>query len=141
MSPDSLTMTQKYPFPLPTSRERFISLTLTWKLTLLVLILLVLATLAVQSFAMDSAPMLTPGINHDLPGSRAGILTRAQGTMLHVDSVTYTLSPIAVVEDRFGTPLTLRDIQCNNVEYRVLYWVATDKAPNQIVQLVVSFPE
>jgi hypothetical protein len=141
MSPDSLTMTQKYPFPLPTSRERFISLTLTWKLTLLVLILLVLATLAVQSFAMDSAAMLTPGINHDLPGSRAGVLTRAQGTMLHVDSVTYTLSPIAVVEDRFGTPLTLRDIQCNNVEYRVLYWVATDKATNQIVQLVVSFPE
>jgi hypothetical protein len=141
MSPDLSTMTQNYPFPLPTSRERFISLTLTWKLTLLVLILLVLATLAVQSFAIDSAPMLTSGINHGLPGSRAGILTRAQGTMLHIDGVTYPLSPIALVEDRFGTPLTLRDIQSNNVEYRVLYWVATDKAPHQIVQLVVSFPE
>jgi hypothetical protein len=141
MSPEPLTMTQDYPFPLPTSRARFISLTLTWKLTLLVLILLVLATLAVQSFAMDSASMLTPGINHGLPGSRAGILTRAQGTMLHIDRVTYTLSPLALVEDRFGTALTLRDIQCNDVEYRVQYWMATDKAPNQIMQLVVSFPE
>jgi hypothetical protein len=141
MSPDQLTMTQDYPFPLPTSRERFISLTLTWKLSLLVLILLVLVTLAVQSFAMDSAPMLAPGINHGLPGSRAGILTMAQGTMLHIDRVTYTLSPLALVEDKFGAPLTFRDIQSNDVEYRVLYWVATDKSQNQIVQLIVTFPE
>jgi hypothetical protein len=141
MSPDLLTMTKDYPFPLPTSRERFISLTLTWKLALLVLILLVLITLAVHSFAMDSAPMLPPGINHDLPGSRAGILTSAQGAMLHIDRVVYALSPLALVEDKFGTPLTLRDIQSNDVEYRVLYWVATDKSQNQIVQLVVSFPE
>jgi hypothetical protein len=141
MSPDLLTMTKDYPFPLPTSRERFISLTLTWKLSLLVLILLVLVTLAVRSFAMDSAPMLPLGINHDLPGSKAGILTKAQGAMLHIDRVVYALSPLALVEDRFGTPLTLTDIQSNDVEYRVLYWVATDRSQNQIVQLVVSFPE
>jgi hypothetical protein len=107
--------------------------------SLLSLILLVM--LVLPSFAMDVAPIPLPAVNQALPGSRAGILTKAQGTILQIDRATYTLAPIALVEDRFGTALALKDIQCNDVEYSVRYWVATDQRQNQIVQMIVSFPE
>ena len=141
MSPDPFTMSRDCPFPLPVDPEQAGTLKLTWKLSLLLLVLAVLATLTLKSFAMDVTPMPTGVINHGLPGMKIGILTKAQGTMLHIDQATYTLAATALVENKFGNALTLRDIQCHDVEYRVRYWVATDKAQNQIVQMIVTFPE
>ena len=141
MSPDPFTRSRDCPFPLPANGEQAGSLKLTWKLSLLLLILVVLVSLTLKSFAMDVTPMPTGVINHGLPGMRVGILTKAQGTMLHIDHATYTLAPTALVENKFGTALTLMDIQCHDVEYGVRYWVATDKGQNQIVQMIVTFPE
>ena len=135
MSPDLFTMS------LPASRQKAESLKLTWKVSLLLLILVVLVSLTLKSFAMDMTPMPTAVINHGLPGMRMGILTKAQGTMLHIDHATYTLAVTALVENKFGTALTLTDIQCHDVEYGVRYWVATDKGQNQILQMIVTFPE
>ncbi len=85
--------------------------------------------------------MPATAINPTLPGARAGILTRAQGTMLFIDRTEYSLAPIALVEDRFGTPLSIQDLQCNDVQYRVQYWTAPILGHDQIVQLIVTFPE
>ncbi|HEY3197368.1 MAG TPA: hypothetical protein VGJ57_05105 [Nitrospirales bacterium] len=141
MSPDPFTMPRDCPFPLPSSRQQAGSLSLTWKLSLLVLTLIVLVTLSLQSFAMDMPPLPMAVMNHALPGMRMGILTKAQGTVLSIDHTTYTLAPTALVEDKFGTALTVKDIQCHDVEYRVRYWVVTDKSQNQIMQMIVTFPE
>lgn len=136
---DLLPMTQDCPTLMRRTRAQAGSLNLRWNLTLLSVI--VLMTLVLPSFAMDVAPIPIPGVNQALPGSRAGILTKAHGTILQIDRATYTLAPIALVEDRFGTALALNDIQCNDVEYSVRYWVTTDQGQNQILQMIVSFPE
>ena len=141
MSPDPFTMSRDSPFPLPANPEQAGTLKLTWKLSLFLLVLVVFATLTAKSFAMDVTTMPTAVINHGLPGMRMGILTKAQGAMLHIDQAIYALAATALVENKFGTALTLQDIQCHDVEYRVRYWVATDKAQNQIVQMIVTFPE
>jgi hypothetical protein len=80
-------------------------------------------------------------INPTLPGARAGMLTKAQGAMVLIDRTAYNLAAIALVEDRFGTPLSIQDLQCSDVQYRVQYWTAPELGPDQIVQLIVSFPE
>ena len=103
--------------------------------------LVILATLTVPVYAQDSEPIPAAAINPTLPGSRAGMLTKAQGTMLFIDRTTYTLAPIAHVEDRFGTPLSIQDLQCNDAQYRVQYWTAPELGHDQIVQLIVTFPE
>ena len=141
MSPDPFTMSRDCSVPMPANRERAGSLKRTWKLSLLLLTLVVLVTLTLTSFAMDGTPMPTAVINQGLPGMKMGILTTAQGTMLQIDHATYTLAPTALVEDKFGTALTLKQIQCRDAEYRVRYWVATDKSQNQILQLIITFPE
>ena len=69
------------------------------------------------------------------------MLTVAQGTRLLIDRTAYTLAPIALVEDRFGTPLSIHDLQCSDAQCRVQYWTAPAFGPDQIVQLIVSFPE
>jgi len=108
---------------------------------LVLLVLLFLGILALPSFSEDSLPMPSMVINRELPGSRTGILTKAEGAMLQIDHVSYTLSPIALVEDKFLTALTIKDIQCHDVEYAVRYWVACDHDHSQILQLIVTFPE
>jgi hypothetical protein len=103
--------------------------------------LVTLSTLTVPAYTQDSAPMPATAINPTLPGSKAGMLTKAQGTTLFIDRSTYTLAPIAHVEDRFGTPLSIQDLQCNDAQYRVQYWTAPELGHDQIVQLIVTFPE
>jgi hypothetical protein len=97
--------------------------------------------LALPSFADDTTPMPSTVINQTLQGSRTGVLRKAEGAVLQIDHVSYTLSPVALVEDKHLTPLTIKDIQCHDVEYAVRYWVATDHDRNQISQLIVTFPE
>jgi hypothetical protein len=112
-----------------------------WRLTLTGMTLVLLSTPTAPLYAKDSEPMTATAINPALPGSRVGILTRAQGTMLFIDRTAYNLAPIAHVQDRFGTPLSIQDLQCNDAQYRVQYWTAPELGHDQIVQLIVTFPE
>jgi hypothetical protein len=132
---------QHYPFPMPAHGYWGRSVKLTRNVILVLLILLVLVIVALPSFAEDIVPMPSMVINRELPGSRTGVLTKALGAMLQIEHASYTLSPVALVEDRFGSPLTLKDIQCHDVEYKVQYWVAADHDRSQILQLIVTFPE
>jgi hypothetical protein len=133
--------TQDYPFPMPAHGYWGRSVNLTRNFILVLLILLVLVIVALPSLAEEIMPMPSMVINRELPGSRTGVLTKAEGAVLQIDHASYTLSPVALVEDKFHTPLTIKDIQCHDVEYAVRYWAATDHDHSQIVQLIVTFPE
>ena len=141
MAPNLFPTTQNYPFPMPAQGYWGRSVNVTRNVILVLLVLLVLGILALPSFSEDIMPIPSMVINRELPGSRTGILTKAEGAMLQIDHVSYTLSPIALVEDKFLTALTIKDIQCHDVEYAVRYWVASDHDRSQIVQLIVTFPE
>jgi hypothetical protein len=135
-------MSQDYPFPMPAQEYWGGSVSLPRNIILVLLILLFVIILALPSFAArDVMPMTPTAINRALPGSRTGVMTKAEGAMLHIDRATYTLTPFALVEDKFGTPLMIKDIQCRDVEYAVRYWVDSDHDRNHILQLVVTFPE
>jgi hypothetical protein len=100
-----------------------------------------LFSLAMPSLAKELMLMAPTPINRALPGMRAGLLTQAQGSVLRIDRATFTLAPQALVEDKFGTPLMLQNLQWKDVEFDVQYWLAPDQGPNQIMQMIVSFPE
>jgi hypothetical protein len=133
--------TQDYPFPMPAQGYWGRSMNVTRNVILVLLVLLFLGILALPSFGEDTMPMPSTIINRALPGTRTGILTKAEGATLQIDHVSYTLSPVALVEDKHLTPLTIKDIQCHDVEYKVQYWVATEHDHSQILQLIVAFPE
>ena len=141
MALDLFPTTQDYPSPMAAQGYRGRSANITRNVILVLLVLLLVLILALPSFADDIIPMPSTFINRTLPGSRTGILTKAEGAMLQIDHVSYTLSPVALVEDKFLTPLTIKDIQCHDVEYAVRYWIATDHDHSQILQLIVTFPE
>ena len=133
--------TQNYPFPMPAQGYWGRSVNVTRNVILVLLVLLFLGILALPSFGEDIMPMPSTIINRALPGTRTGVLTKAEGATLQIDNISYTLSPVALVEDKFLTPLTIKDIQCHDVEYAVRYWIATDHDHSQILQLIVTFPE
>ena len=141
MALDLFPTTQDYPAPMAAQGYSGRSVNVTRNVILLLLVLLFLVILALPSFADDIMPMSSTAINRTLQGSRTGVLTKAEGAMLQIDHVSYTLSPVALVEDKHLTPLTIKDIQCHDVEYAVRYWVATDHDRSQILQLIVTFPE
>ena len=133
--------TQNYPFPVPAHGYWGRSVNFTRNVILVLLVLLFLGILALPSFSEDIMPMPSTIINRALPGTRTGVLTKAEGATLQIDNISYTLSPVALVEDKFLTALTIKDIQCHDVEYAVRYWVASDHDHSQILQLIVTFPE
>ncbi len=141
MALDLFPTTQDYPAPMAVQGYSGHSVNVIRNIILVLLVLLFLVILVLPSFADDIMPMPSTVINRTLQGSRTGVLTRAEGAMLQIDHVSYTLSPVALVEDKHLTPLTIKDIQCHDVEYAVRYWVATDHDRNQILQLIVTFPE
>ena len=69
------------------------------------------------------------------------MLTKAQGKTVWIDGAMYLLTPDALVEDKFGSPLPTQAYQADGVEYRVQYWLGTDHADRQITQMIISFPE
>ena len=141
MALDLFPTTQDYPFPMPAQGYWGRSVNVTRNVILVLLVLLFLGILALPSIGEDTMPMPSTIINRALPGTRTGILTKAEGATLQIDHVSYTLSPVALVEDKHLTPLTIKDIQCHDVEYKVQYWVATEHDHSQILQLIVTFPE
>ena len=132
--------TQDYPFPMPAQGYWGRSMNVTRNVILVLLVLLFLGILALPSIGEEIMPMPSMVIR-ELPGSRTGVLTKAEGATLQIDHVSYTLSPVALVEDKHLTPLTIKDIQCHDVQYAVQYWVATEHDHSQILQLIVTFPE
>jgi len=141
MALDLFPTTQDYPFPMPAQGYWGRSVNVTRNVILVLLVLLFLGILALPSIGEDTMPMPSTIINRALPGTRTGVLTKAEGTTLQIDHVSYTLSPVALVEDKHLTPLTIKDIQCHDVQYAVRYWVATEHDHSQILQLIVTFPE
>jgi hypothetical protein len=128
-------------FSLPARRYAGRSVNRLWNLSLMLLILFVLLTLTIPPLVKDAMPNTLMPINRSLPGSRVGVLTQAQGAVLKIDRTTYTLAPLALIEDKFGTAVMLSDLRFTDVEFDVQYWLGTDLGPNHILQLVVSFPE
>ena len=86
-------------------------------------------------------PPQPPKIDRSLPGSRRGTLTKAQGKTVWIDRTAYVLAPDALVEDKFGSPLSPKAYQADGVEYGVQYWLGTDHADRQITQMIIIFPE
>ena len=131
----------EYSFPTPRQPYRRHSLGLIWNLLLLVLIFLYIVTLALPALAADLTSLAPTSINRSLPGSQRGTLMNAQGPVLEIDRTMYKLAPMALVEDKFGTPLNAADFKWNGVEFRVQYWTASEHGPNHITQLIINFPE
>jgi hypothetical protein len=80
-------------------------------------------------------------IARTLPGSRTGMLTEAKGGTVLIDRGRYVLAPDALIEDRAGNPLLLRDLTWNDVELPVRYWLGTGGAQNLITQMIVTLAE
>ena len=93
----------------------------------------------------SQAPQVRPTqpakIDRSLPGSRRGILTKAQGTTVWIDRASYVLAPDALVENKAGSPLELRQYQGDSVAFEVQYWLGIGSADRQITQLIITFPE
>lgn len=141
MTTDISTKTQLCDVTIGISQGSRRSLHVAKRVVLVGIVAAIMSTLALPLYAKDSVPMIPAAINPTLPGVRVGTLTKAQGTTLFIDRTAYSLAQVAMVEDRFGTPLSIRDLQCNDVQYRVQYWTAPELGPDQILQLIVTFPE
>jgi hypothetical protein len=79
-------------------------------------------------------------IDRSLPGMKKGIVSKAHDRAVWIDGSRYVLGPGALVEDKFGTPLTTAVYQASGVEWEVQYWLAPDQT-HQINQMIISFPE
>ena len=76
-------------------------------------------------------------MDRTLEGMRKGVLTRAMDGTAWIDGRTYTLPADALVENRSGRPLPVKDLRLDDVPYSVEYWLDG----NQISQMVIYFPE
>ena len=80
-------------------------------------------------------------MDKSLPGKRQGTLTRARDGVVSIDRTVYTLAADAVIQSRVGKPFQAGSLRLDGVEYPVDYWMGTDSASRQIVQLIIYFPE
>ena len=85
--------------------------------------------------------MKTPHPDRLLPGSRKGLLIKAQGTTVWIDRAMYSLATGALVESNSGEPLPASSLKWDGVEFEVQYWLGTGSADRQITQLIITFPE
>ena len=76
-------------------------------------------------------------MDRTLEGMRKGVLTRALDGTAWIDGRTFTLPADALVENRSGRPLPVKDLRLDDVQYSVEYWLDG----NQISQMVIYFPE
>jgi hypothetical protein len=136
---DEFDMIPEYPF-FPTEYRRH-TLSAFWNVLLMFLILLYVVILALPALAAEPTPFSPTSINRSMPGARTGILTNAQESVVQINRDMYRLAPMALVEDKHGTPLSVHDLKWQDVEFRVQYWTANELGPNYITQLVINFPE
>lgn len=136
---EQFEMMPQYPFVLTEYRRH--TLATAWNVLLMILILLYVVILALPAFAAEVTALSPASINRSLPGSHTGILTQAQGPVVQINRNVYRLAPLALVEDKHGTPLNVHDLKWQDVEFRVQYWTAAELGPNHITQLIINFPE
>ena len=91
--------------------------------------------------APEVQPTQPAKIDRLLPGSRKGLLMKAQGTTVWIDRAMYSLAPGALVESSPGDPLPASSLKWDGVEFEVQYWLGTGSADRQITQLIITFPE
>ena len=93
----------------------------------------------------SQAPQVRPTqpakIDRSLPGSKRGTLTRAKGGTVWIDRASYVQAPDALVENKAGSPLELRQYQGDSVAFEVQYWLGTGSADRQITHMIITFPE
>ena len=103
------------------------------------------APMAEAQGTFSTAPQVQPRqlakIDRLLPGSRKGLLMKAQGTTVWIDRAMYSLAPGALVESNSGEPLPASSLKWDGVEFEVQYWLGTGSADRQITQLIITFPE
>ena len=80
-------------------------------------------------------------MDRSLPGKRTGVLTRAQNGIVSIDRTAYPLAADAVIQTKSGKPLEKKNLKLDDVQHHVDYWLGTDSADKQIVQLIIYFPE
>ena len=103
------------------------------------------APMAEAQGTFSTAPQVQPRqlakIDRLLPGSRKGLLMKAQGTTVWIDRAMYSLAPGALVESNSGEPLPASSLKWDGVEFEVQYWLGTGSADRQITKLIITFPE
>jgi hypothetical protein len=107
----------------------------------LVLIVCLVSGFVPLATSKEQAVISIPMVNRSLPGSLTGILTKASLGAVRIDRSTYPLAPRALIEDKFGMPLMSQDLHWDDVEFDVRYWLGTEETRNQIIQMIVTFPE
>src|SRR3989442_15952505 len=60
-------------------------------------------------------------IDRSLPGSRRGMLTKANGTTVWIDGAMHLLTPGGLVQDKFGSPLAPQAFHSEGGEYGFQY--------------------
>ncbi len=80
-------------------------------------------------------------MDRGLAGMRNGVLTRAKDGIVWIDGSAYTFAADALIENRSGRRLQVKDLQWDGVAYDVQYWLGTGSADRQITQLIIIFPE
>jgi len=93
------------------------------------------------STAPQGQSSLPAKIDRSLPGSRKGLLMKAQGTTVWIDRAMYSLAPGALVESNSGEPLPASSLKWDGVEFEVQYWLGAGSADRQITKLIITFPE
>lgn len=92
--------------------------------------------------AWAQVPQTSPTkIDRSLPGSRLGQMTKAQRGTVVIDRTTYALAPQVLIEERSGMSLTPQDLQWWEGEFDVQYWIGTGELRNQIIQMIVAYPQ
>ncbi len=103
------------------------------------------APMAEAQGTFSTAPQVQPRqpakIDRLLPGSRKGLLMKAQGTTVWIDRAMYSLAPGALVESNSGEPLPASSLKWDGVEFEVQYWLGAGSADRQITKLIITFPE
>ncbi len=79
-------------------------------------------------------------MDRSLPGKRQGVLTRAKDGTVTIERSVYAFAADAVIQAQSGRPFQANSLRLDGVEYRVDYWMGTDSADRQIVQMVIYFP-
>jgi hypothetical protein len=108
---------------------------------LLTLVVCFLPGFISMAWSKEQALVSISAVNRALSGSRTGVLTKASLGTVRIDRNTSPLAARALIEDKFGMPLMSQDLHWDDVEFDVRYWLGTDETRNQIIQMIVSFPE
>lgn len=94
------------------------------------------------AWAQEGTVLPEPGkVDRSIPGSSTGILLMAKEGKVQIDRATYPLAAGVLIEDHKGQSLSVTDLHYEGGAPEVQFWLGTDNTRNQIVQIVVTFPQ